>query len=332
MKIGTIGTGEIVEKFLGAVEINQGAKCVAVYSRKAEKAEKLGEKFHIDKYYTHIQQMWEDEEINFIYIGSPNSLHYEYAKEAMEHGKNVICEKPFTSNAEELKKLAALAKEKNLFLFEAITTIHLPNVKYIKENLSQIGEIKIIRCNFSQFSSRYVQLMDGQMTNVFDLNFSGGALVDLNIYNIHFVMNLFGTPKKVMYLANHYKTGIDTSGIAILEYDGFLAECCGSKDSECENSCEIQGSKGFIRVNSQCSYSNSITLQKKGCEAEEYNIQEIDNALYYELREFIKIYREKNLTLCYELLEYSVEVMSVLDKARESAAIEFPSDKLKSMR
>lgn len=73
-------------------------------------------------------------------------------------------------------------------------------------------------------------------------------------------------------------------------------------------------------------------MQKKGCEAEEYNIQEIDNALYYELREFIKIYREKNLTLCYELLEYSVEVMSVLDKARESAAIEFPSDKLKSMR
>lgn len=328
MKIGTIGTGEIVEKFIAAVKGNQGAECKAVYSRSKEKAESFGTKLGISKTYCQIEELWDDEEINFVYIGSPNSLHYQYAKEAMEQGKNVICEKPFTSNAGQLSELIQLSKDKKVFLFEAITTIHLPNVKYIKEKIELVGSVKLIRSNFSQFSNRYSQLVKGKMTNVFDLNFSGGCLTDINIYNIHFVMNLFGVPKKVTYFANQYHTGIDTSGIALLEYDGFLAECCGSKDTEGENSCEIQGTEGYIRVNSQVSRSTDVTLNLKGHPKVEYNDQEEENALFYEVKDFVKVFKEEDFTKCHQWLDHSLDVMKVLDSARESAGIKFPSDKL----
>src|SRR5699024_5608849 len=106
------------------------------------------------------------EEIDFVYIASPNSLHFEQAKLALEHGKNVICEKPFTSTVKEAEKLISLAKEKGLMLFEAITTIHLPNYQAIKAQLSQVGTLKVVHCNYSQYSSRYTKLIQGELPNV----------------------------------------------------------------------------------------------------------------------------------------------------------------------
>ena len=325
MRIGTIGTGVIVETFLHALQEAQNVSCTAVFSRKEETARAFADKFQIRQIYTDYERMLEDDNIDFIYVASPNSLHYDYSLRALQKGKNVICEKPFTSTVEEAETLSELARRKNLFLFEAITTLHFPNYKKIKELLPSIGNLKIVQCNYSQYSSRYDLLMAGQVTNVFDPAFSGGSLVDINIYNFHFVMGLFGEPIQVRYIANKADNGIDTSGIALLKYDGFVCECVGAKDSYSPSSAVIQGTKGYIKMQSPPHECRSFEVGI-GDKVERYNEQQISNRMAYEVIVFEDLYRQRDFEGCYQLLEHSLRVIKAAVLAREDAGIVFPAD------
>ncbi|WP_209123618.1 Gfo/Idh/MocA family protein [Alkalihalobacillus sp. BA299] len=325
MKIATIGTGRIVDAFLSGLENIKDASCVALYSRKENTAKPLAEKYNIPSIYTDVDKMLQDPTIDFVYIASPNSLHYEHSSKTLQNGKHVICEKPFTSTVSELESLMTLAKENQLFLFEAITTIHLPNYQLIKENIERLGPIKFIQCNYSQYSSRYNQLLSGETPNVFNPVFSGGALVDINIYNLHFVMNLFGTPQSISYTANKHANGIDTSGVLVLKYEEFIAECVGCKDTQSLNFVLIQGEKGYLHVEHGANGCLKIIVHSDDQEIE-LNAQTNPNKLYYELVAFNKIYKEKDLDLCYELLDYSYSVMQVLEAARKDAGIVFAAD------
>ena len=117
IKLGTIGSGDIVHSILDAVRQTEGIECAAIYSRSLEKGNALAEKYQVKSIYTDMQAFLADKEMNFVYIASPNSLHYEQTKMALLAGKNVICEKPFCVKLEEAKELDRLAKEKNLIFF-----------------------------------------------------------------------------------------------------------------------------------------------------------------------------------------------------------------------
>ncbi|MHC5534572.1 Gfo/Idh/MocA family protein [Priestia megaterium] len=324
MKIGTIGTGPIVDAFLSALEKIEEAQCVAMYSRKKDTAMPLAEKYRINTIYTDLDVMYSDPDVNFIYVASPNSLHYAQAYRALEYGKHVICEKPLTSTLMEIESLISLAKQKNLMLFEAISTIHLPNFKLIKENISELGQIKFIQCNYSQYSRRYNALLAGETPNVFNPKFSGGALVDINIYNLHFVMNLFGKPETINYTANKHPNGIDTSGILVMKYPDFIAECVGCKDTNSMNFALIQGEKGYLHVDGANS-CQKVILHTTETEVA-LNSQTTTNNLYYELMTFNDIFKSKDFTRCYELLDYSHSVIHMLVEARKDAEVVFDAD------
>lgn len=325
MKIATVGTGSIVDIFLDALGHIQQAGCCAMYSRRRQTAGPLAEKYSIETVYTELDEMLSDPKVDFVYIASPNSLHFEHARRAMDMGKNVICEKPFTSTLREADRLISLAKEKGLMLFEAITTIHMPNYGLIKEHLGALGRIKLVQCNYSKYSSRYKQLLDGEMTNIFNPEFSGGALVDINVYNLHFVMNLFGAPGNIRYFANKHQNGIDTSGVLLLEYPGFIAECAGCKDTPGMNFVFIQGENGYLHVENGPYDCNRLIFHLQGQELV-LNAQTQSNNLYYETKNFCDIYREKNYARCYELLEHSRSVVDMLERARRDAGIIFAAD------
>ncbi|MEI2405688.1 Gfo/Idh/MocA family protein [Niallia taxi] len=325
MKIGTIGTGFIVDAFLAAVDSTAEAVCTAMYSRKQETAKTLADKYEISTIYTSLDELFEDNEVEVVYVASPNSLHYYHAKQALEHGKHVICEKPFTSTVKELDTLIALAKQKNLMLFEAITTIHLPNFQLVKENLNKLGQIKLVQCNYSQLSSRYNSLLAGETPNVFNPEFSGGSLVDINIYNLHFVMNLFGAPEQISYTANKHANGIDTSGVLVLNYPDFIAECAGAKDTNSMNFALIQGEKGYIHVESGANGCRRVYLHT-GASKVELNSQTTTNNLYYELVAFQDIFKRKDYEQCYQLLDYSHSVLEQVVAARKDAGIKFAAD------
>lgn len=326
MNIATIGTGYIVDAILAAIGQLEDVTCTAMYSRKKETAQPLASKYGVGAVYTDLNALFADPDIDLIYIASPNSLHYEQSYQALQHGKHVVCEKPFTSTKQEAESLIALAKEKNLLLFEAISNIHLPNMKTVQEQLHKLGPIKMIQCNYSQYSRKYNDLLAGETPNVFNPEFSGGALMDINIYNLHLVMNLFGSPDSVAYTANQHPNGIDTSGVLVLKYPEFIAECVGAKDTTGMNFVLIQGEKGYLQIVGGANGCKKILLQLGQEPAETFNAQTEANWLFYEWEAFRDMFANADRNRCYELLDHSQSVMNVLVQARQGAGIVFAAD------
>lgn len=276
--------------------------------------------------YTDYDRMLDRTGARVIYIAVPNHLHFSFAKKALERGFHVILEKPVTSNFREAEILVRLAKEKNLMLFEAITTIHLPSYDLIRQNLEKIGKVKLVSCNFSQYSSRYDAFRQGIIAPVFDPQKSGGALMDLNIYNIHWVMNLFGSPKGVSYRAN-VERGIDTSGVLTMEYPDFQAVCVAAKDCAAPCRCIIQGTQGYILQEKPANEGGAIIVrlndgQEEGLEAP------VTHRMEPEFLFFRQQIEAGDPARCHALLNFSLEVAKVLQLSRDCAGIRFPADKI----
>ncbi|QKS70028.1 Gfo/Idh/MocA family oxidoreductase [Paenalkalicoccus suaedae] len=324
MNIGTIGTGFIVDRFIEASHNVPHMNVTASFSRQEETAKSFTHKHNIASYYTDIEALLGDTSIDAIYVASPNSLHYTYTVQALEHGKHVFCEKPFTSNSREAQHVIELAKERNLFLFEAITTIHLPNYALIREHIASLGPIRLVQANYSQYSSRYDKFLAGETPNVFSPHYSGGALQDINVYNLHFVIGLFGKPESVTYAAN-VQRDIDTSGIALLTYDGYVASCAGAKDTASDGFVYMQGEKGFIHVVQGANGCREVVI-KVGNSESRLNAQTEDNVLYYEIAAWQKLMANNDFDACYKLLDHSLHVMQTLEKARASAGVRFEGD------
>lgn len=276
MNIGILGTGSIARTMAAEFAKVPAFRCEAVCSRQQATGEALAQQFGIPKVYTDYDAMLADPDIELVYIATPNSLHYAQTKAALLAGKNVLCEKPFVPTVAEADELIALAKEKHLFLFEAITTAHHPNYALAKQYLDDIGSLRIVSCTFCQYSSRYDAFMNGQTHPVFDPAYCGGALMDLNIYNIYFVVGLFGDPKAVHYYPNRNANGIDTSGILILEYPNFVCQCTAAKDYSAHNSAQIIGTEGSILIEPSSSTCQKLVAIRKG--KEPYIIDDSDDS------------------------------------------------------
>jgi predicted dehydrogenase len=203
--------------------------------------------------------------------------------------------------------------------------MYLPNYELVKKNLDKVGRIKIIHCDFSQYSSRYDLLRSGVITNIFNPDYSGGALMDLGLYNIHFVVGLFGNPKSVHYFPNRHENGIDTSGILVLIYSNFVCECTQAKDAWGKNGVQIQGEEGYIAIENSSNICSRVRLLLKD---KEYVYDE-NSGLDPWKQEFLQMSEmvaAGNLKGCYEKLDTTLEVMKVLDRARKDAGISFPAD------
>lgn len=327
MKLGIVGSGMIVGDLLSFIHSIEEIELVHISGtkRSEEKIKGIKEEHSFKRYSTSYDELLNDEEVDTIYVALPNNLHYEYTLKALQHDKNVILEKPFTSTIEEARELVAFAKEKNLFLWEAITNQYLPNFFKIKSLLKEVGNIKIVECNFSQYSSRYNAFKEGIIQPAFDYTKSGGALMDLNIYNIHFAVGLFGKPKDVMYYPNIQK-GIDTSGILILDYDAFKCVCIGSKDCKAPLSNNIQGDQGCIHVETPLSYIASVQLLMNDGTKEDMNENKDVHRMYDEFIAFKDMYDQKDYQRCYDMLEHSLIVAEVQTTARRKAGVIFPDD------
>lgn len=249
MKLALLGTGMIVTEVLPVLTTIEGIELEAILStpRSLDKAEALAKQYGLSQATSDYEAILSNPEVDTIYVGTPNHTHYDYAKKALLAGKHVICEKPFTLHLEEFEELAKLAQEKELLLMEAITNQYLANFTAIKEALSDIGDVKIVNINYSQYSSRYDAFKRGEIAPAFNPEMGGGALRDLNVYNIHLLVGLFGKPNRVEYLPN-VERGVDTSGILVLDYGNFKAVAIGAKDCSAEIRSTIQGDKGAITI------------------------------------------------------------------------------------
>lgn len=329
MKLGILGSGKIVKEVLPVLKEIENIEVVAIAARNEEKLQNLCEEFAIEKYYLSIEALLADEQIDTVYVALPNNLHFDAMDKAIDAGKDIICEKPFTTNSYETEKIIEKAKEHELMIVEAISHRFIPNAIEAKKIVDDLGDIKIVSLNYSQYSTRYDKFKEGIIEPVFSLESAGGALIDLNLYNVAFAVDTFGLPKDVKYFANIEKN-IDTSGIVILDYDDFKISCIGSKDSAAPIINTIQGTKGTIEIPDALNSFEEFNLEVVGDDGQysfQFN-QEGKSRLYYEFVCIEEILRTRDISKVNELLEQTRNYMEVITKARFDANIYYPSDKI----
>lgn len=326
MKLGIIGSGIIVQEFLPRLVKMDGLKVQAVQGTPdtLEQVKALCAENDVPGAFGTFEELY-TADIDTVYIAVPNFLHFMYCKQALEHGYNVIVEKPMTSNLKEAEYLSALAKEKGVFLFEAVTTPYLENFHKIKEWLPQIGTVKVVQSQYSQYSRRYDAFRTGQVLPVFDPRKAGGAMMDLNLYNLHLVMGLFGEPEDVRYYAN-IERDIDTSGILMMQYPNFQALCLAAKDCRGSVGAVIQGTDGCIRTAGTPNFIGRVTLERNDGTREEFEGGSIHDRLIPEFEAFIRAINAHDTAFCETMLAESLAVNRVQTKARLDAGIRFPAD------
>lgn len=315
MKIGIVGNGMIVGMFLRDTALVKNIQIISLCVRplSLEKGKKIAQEHNIPLVETDYEAFLKNPAIETVYVGISNLAHYEYAKKALEAGKHVILEKPFTVTGTEAKQLADLAKLNNLFIWEAFIIPYLPPYATVKNSVSKTGNVKLVHCNYSKVSSRYTQYLNGEILPAFDPSLAGGALYDLNIYNLHFTIGLFGKPKAAHYYPTKGYNGVDTSGVAILEYDTFIAVCSAAKDSTSPSGFVIQGDAGTLHSEGSVNTLLKVLFSDKSGETvlAEFSGK---NKLSYELTEFIRQYESDDYASCYKMLDHSVAVAEVVDE------------------
>lgn len=318
MKLTVVGTGKIVEEALPIITATNGIQVQALVStpRSQEKAKALADHYQIQDLYTDLEEALTNPNTDTVYVATPNHLHYEMTKAALLAGKHVICEKPFTLKEAQAQELAEIAKRKQLILLEAITNLYLENFAVLKEELANLGDIKIVDCNYSQYSSRYDAFKEGVIAPAFDPEKGGGALRDLNIYNIHLVVALFGEPTSVDYLPN-MERGVDTSGILILDYTDFKVVCIAAKDCSAEVRTTIQGNRGSLIVAGESNTLPQVQVTENGIEPRVINKNGSEHRMAAEFRVFQAIIDERDFERAQEALDHSLKVMKVLDLASQ---------------
>ncbi|VDG19620.1 NAD(P)-dependent oxidoreductase [Lactobacillus sp.] [Lactiplantibacillus mudanjiangensis] len=322
MHLGILGSGKIVQDFLTMVGDIPSIELTAILgtAHSHDKIERLQTTYGIKRAYTDYAELLANPTIDTVYVALPNHLHYAFTKQALQQGKNVICEKPFTLVASQLTELSELALSQDLVLIEAITNQYLPNYQAIKQALPQLGALKIVSCNYSQYSSRYDAFKAGDVLPAFDPRKGGGALMDLNIYNIHFVVGLLGAPTGVHYLPN-IERQIDTSGVLILDYPDTKVVCIGAKDSTAPIQSTLEGTAGSIVVQGPTNEVPSFDQQVRPEPAQSIDVNTHPHRMYAEFVKFDQVIADHDMVFVRQQLDHSQQVMAVVDQALADAAL-----------
>lgn len=324
MNLGIISSGMIVEAFLPGIASIDGidVKSIFVTTRSLGKGRELFEKNKIEGLVTDDFTEFCNSCIDTVYVASPNDTHFDYCVKCLENGLNVIVEKPMTSNYDEAVALQKIMREKKLFVFEAITNVYLDVYKQIQNWLPEIGEVKLVQAQYNQYSSRYDRFLAGEYFPVFDIKKAGGTLMDLNVYNLHFVMGLFGEPNSVQYFPR-FEKNIDISGIVLMDYGNFLASCIASKDCYDVYGTVIQGKNGIIGTCGKMNCLGDAYLElRDGTKKKIKGVFEKERHID-EFKTFLSAINRNDFNFCEERMKHSVSVCKVLTEARKSAGIIF---------
>ncbi|MBC1675975.1 Gfo/Idh/MocA family oxidoreductase [Listeria welshimeri] len=327
MKLGIMGTNWITDSFIEGA-INSGEwNLTAVYSRTEEKARAFGEKYGELTYFTDIEEMGKSDACDAVYIASPNALHYQHAVSLLKNKKHVIVEKPIFSTVTELEHAHQIARENNVFLFEAARHIQEPNFKRLQENIEKVGTIHGATLAYMKYSSRYDQVLNGEEPNIFSLKFSGGSIVDLGVYPLYSAITLFGEPVKSTYFATKLPTGVDGLGPIILEYPTFNITIIQGKNSQSFLPSEIYGQKGTLIIDPLTGIENITFYDNATKEEAALAGPVVANDMQFEAAEFARIIEQTDRDTYEYLADLSLKVLRVSNELRHQNDIWFDAEK-----
>ena len=313
-----IGTGKIARKVAKELVTNPGHAIVSVFNRTKKKAEDFAKIYHSTVYESALEAI-NDPRVDGVYIATTNETHFSFAKLCLENHKPVLCEKPITGNALELEELIKLSKENNTMLKEAMWTWYNPVANKVKEWIKEerIGKIISVDCIFNMPIFGYNKAKGRYISPAR----YGGALLDLGVYSVRYVYELFGKPKSIEAKGKLYN-GIDLFNVSTFEYDGFKARVSSQINALVGEHCNIIGEKGTIKV--PLFHMTSKAVLKANGKKEVFKDKEKKFARQFRVvAEYIKGEKPNELVS----LESSLDVMEIMDEIRKQIGVVFPCDK-----
>ncbi|MNS22276.1 Glucose--fructose oxidoreductase precursor [compost metagenome] len=326
VRFGIIGTNWITERFVQAASENDQFVLKAVYSRTREKGGCFAAKYNDPKVYTDLTDMVSSDEVDAVYIASPNSFHAEQAILCMNHGKHVLCEKPMASNAAEVQQMIDAAQKNDVVLMEALKSTLMPNFKVIKDNLYKLDRVRRYTASYCQYSSRYDAFKQGTVLNAFNPEYSNGSLMDLGIYCLYPMVALFGKPESIQAVGVMLSSGVDGEGSMIMKYGEMEGVVMHSKISDSYLPTEIQGENGTMVID-KINQPYSVKIHYRDGTIEDLTKPQMHESMYYEAREFIDliISGERNSEINSHVT--SLAVAEIMEEARRQIGLKYKADR-----
>jgi len=320
---GILGTGKIAVRFADDLRHVPGAVLAAVGSRSAETAEDFGKRFRISRRHASYDELVHDPEIDVVYVATPPALHAENARLALEAGKHVLCEKPFTLNAQQAAQLIALARQHGLFLMEAMWMRFLPAIVHVRQILAEqtLGDVRMLSADFG------LQFAYDPAGRLFAPELGGGALLDLGVYPVSLAHMVLGRPATILSLASMGRTGVDDQSGILLRYpQGQIACLYTAMGVKTPTEAVLTGTQGRLRMHAPFYGTNDLTLELPGKRVQSFRHHRTGNGLHYQALEVMACLRQGRSESGVMPLGESLAVMETLDAIRAQWGLRYPSE------
>jgi len=321
---GILGPGGIAHKFADALKAIPDAEIVAVGSRDLQRANTFADTFNVLYRYGSYSELANNPEVDVVYVATPHPFHKACAMLCLAAGKAVLCEKPFTVDADQAEALIACAREHKQFLMEAMWTRFIPVMVKVREWLADgvIGEPRMLTADFGNQVALTAENMKGRL---FALELAGGAMLDIGVYNVSLASMVFGMPTQITSLAHIGETGVDEQAAVLLGYDaGQIASLSCAITTRTSQDARIFGTKGAIHI-PNFSRATSATLEVLGKEPLQIEIPFTDNGFEYQVLEVINCLRAGKLESDVMPLDESLSIIKTMDTVREQWGLKYPT-------
>ena len=323
MKIGVLGTGRIANTVAPALVGLPEIECYACASRTPGKAEEFAAKFGFEKVFHSYADMLSDPELELVYVATPHSHHYEHIMLCLEYGKHVVCEKAFTMNAAQAEAIAAAAKEKGLYVAEAIWTRYMPSRKMIQDTIDSgiIGKVNTLTANLSYVIAWKDRIMKPEL--------AGGALLDIGVYGLNFAMMHFGDDfARMESSVQMTETGVDgMETITIFYQDGRMAVLTHSIYCRSDRKGIIHGDKGYMVVENINNPQSISVYDLNDKLLAHYEVPKQINGYEYEFAEAVRCISEGKTESDSMPMAETIKVMKIMDSFRKQWGVVYPQEK-----
>ncbi len=322
MKIGILGAGGISHSTVPAMIALEEIECYAVASRSLEKAQKFAQQYGFQKAYGSYEEMLRDPEVELVYVATPHSHHFEHMMLCMEHGKAVLCEKAFTMNAVQARKVMEYAREHGIFAAEAIWPRYMPSRKMIGDVIASgvIGKVNTLTANLSYVIH--------QVPRIYEPALAGGALLDIGVYGINFALMHFGADiERVESSVQMTPAGVDAmETITIFYKDGRMAVLTHSIYARSDRKGIIHGDKGYIVVENINNPQSVSVFDLEDRLVAHYEVPKQINGYEYQFAECVRALEEGRTESWSMPLADSVYVMEFMDNLRKQWGMVYPQE------
>ena len=316
----TLGCGVIANELAQALA-SRGETLYSVANRTYEKGVAFAEKYGIEKVYQTIDEVFEDENVDIIYISTPHNTHIQYLRKALKAGKHVLCEKSITLNLEELEEAYALADANHVILAEAMTIYHMPIYKLLREKIenNEFGELRVLQMNFGSYK-------EYDMTNrFFNRNLAGGALLDIGVYALSCVRWFMSScPEEIVSQVRYASTGVDEqAGILLKNKEEEMASIIISLHSKQPKRGTISFDKAYIELFEYPRGQEAIITYTEDGHKEVLQAGNTKDALLYEVSDMEAAISGNPASIC---REYTKDVMWMMTEIRRQWGLRYPEE------